>query len=461
MRARWFAKMPVSSRWAAGTIAVLLAGVLGDWAWSGSAGSVSATARAVHFAGSAPSGWSAPELIRAYEVGTPGPPQQPAFDANGDAVAVWTELSRPTNETIAPAYLVRAAVRLVGGHWQPADTLSRLGLSPEVASDTRGDAIAVWESPSGVQAAMRPAGGGWLAAQTVLTPGGEQPQIASDPSGDAIVVSTRQVPGHSTGIQAALRLAGGSFSAAQIISLRENAFHPRIAMNASGDAFVAWESDSSRVRGCPVRGAYLSAHGQWSTSHTLSDKYADCPANQRVAIDERGDAVVVWLAQRGATTFVETAGRTADGRWTPRRIIGEGPSIEEPPQIGMDARGDTLVVWSEPALLGGRVTLWARIRPAGRRWEAARRITHANGGPPSLAIDARGDALLAWQDKRGIEAAARPAGRQWQHPYTVSGHNTNGGGEDPLAALDAQGDGMVAWQNHEGIKTAWHSSLFP
>src|ERR1035441_2086735 len=94
----------------------------------------------------------------------------------------------------------------------------------------------------------------------------------------------------------------------------------------------------------------------------------------------------------------------------------------------MDARGDVMVVWREEALNGGRSAIWARIRPAGRGWETARTISRTRGGPPSLAIDARGDALVTWQDERGIEAAARPAGGPWQKPHTVSVHERGGAG---------------------------------
>jgi hypothetical protein len=129
----------------------------------------------------------------------------------------------------------------------------------------------------------------------------------------------------------------------------------------------------------------------------------------------------------------------------------------------MDTRGDTMVVWHEDALKGGGSAIWARVRPAGRGWGTARTIPGAHGGPPSLAIDARGDALVTWQANRGIEAAARPAGGSWKTRYTVSVHERGdpGAGDDGLAALDARGDALSTWQNDEGIKTAWHPSLFP
>jgi hypothetical protein len=320
---------------------------------------------------------------------------------------------------------------------------SRLGLDPDVAVDARGNTIAVWQNPAGVQAAIQPAVGSWLAPQTVASPGGEEPQIASDASGDVTVVSTRQAPGHSTGIQAVVRPAGGTFSPVQIVSAPGNDFYPRLAENARGDAFVAWDLDAAR--GCLVVAAFRPANGRWSKPRVLSDTHAGCPSNKHVAIDARGDGVVAWVALRGRTQFVETAGRSASGRWTIRHTLAEGSHLDETVGIGMDARGDVMVVWREEALNRGRSAIWARIRPAGRGWETARTISRTRGGPPSLAIDARGDALVTWQDERGIEAAARPAGGPWEKPHTVSVHERGGpgAGDDGRAALDARGDALA------------------
>jgi hypothetical protein len=449
--------MPITVRLTGAAAALLLTGVLSGSGQPRSLRLVNAAQR-VHAAQSATSAWSAPELIPADE---PAPAHPPVFGARGDAVLAWTEPRLSSKGAIAVEYLVRISVRPVDGHWQPAETLSRLGLDPDVVIDAHGDTIAVWQSPSSVQAAIRPAGGSWLAPATVATPGGEEPQIAGDANGDVIVVSTRQAPGHSTGIQAVLRPAGGAFSPAQTISAPGNDFYPRLAMDASGDALVAWERDTGR--GCIVEAAFRPANGRWSGPRVLSDKHAGCPADQRVAIDGRGDGIVAWYAQRGSEQFVESADRSANGRWSTRRILAEAPLIDETVDVGMDTRGDTMVVWHEDALKGGGSAIWARVRPAGRGWGTARTIPGAHGGPPSLAIDARGDALVTWQANRGIEAAARPAGGSWKTPYTVSVHERGnpGAGDDGLAALDARGDALSTWQNDEGIKTAWHPSLFP
>jgi hypothetical protein len=253
--------------------ALLLSAVVLGVLVSASVANMSAV-RAAHSTGTSLTPWSAPELIPAIpattDEGRPlSPLHAPAFDANGNAFIVWTEATVSTKEALTLEYRVRAAVRPADGRWQPAETLSRLGLNPEVTVDARGDAIAVWEGRSGVEAAIKPVGGGWLPPQTVQTagtPSGEEPQgpqIASGASGDAIVVAPRQAHGHSTGIQAAVRPAGGTFSSAQTISRRENALGPRIAMNARGDALVAW--DVQVPSGCLVRAAFRSASRRLSS----------------------------------------------------------------------------------------------------------------------------------------------------------------------------------------------------
>jgi hypothetical protein len=389
----------------------------------------------------APSAWSQPELITGRALGS-GSPQPIAFDESGDAFAVFDE---PVLEegSISLSVLVRVAVRPVDGHWQIPDTLSHLGLDPAVAVGGHGETIAVWEAVSrSVEEAERPPGGNWLPSKAVLTPGGEEPQVAADAKGDAVIVSTRQAPHHSEGIEATLRSAGGAFSPSQTISGNENAFEPRVAINASGDALVAWRVDTAR--GCPVRAAFHLAGGGWSRPRTVSDVNAFCEGgNHRVAIDEHGDAIVAWFAQRGRLQYVEEATRDADGRWRARSLLAKARNVLRP-EVAMDPRGDAIVAWSQEG------HEWARARPAGRRWLAAQMVTNSQGAPASLAVDARGDALLAWSARGGIAAATkRSTDVKWRMSMVASGPG------EPTAGIDPGGDGVVAWLNEKGLHTAW------
>ena len=412
----------------------------------------------VPVAQSAPSGWSAPELIPAPDIGVLTPP--PVFDARGDAFLAWTERKLTVKESITLEYPVRTSMRPVDGSWQAPETLSHLGAYPGVAVDAGGDEIAVWQGFSGIQATTRAAGGGWLAPQMVARSSAD-PKVASDASGDAIIVAQRIRSMRSTGIRAVLRLSGeDTFSPAQAVSAPGNDFEQRIAINARGDAVVAWEREPAH--GCIVEAAFRPANGSWSRPRALADAHAGCQLweYQEVAIDDHGDSVVTWLTSRGRTGFIESASRGANGRWTARRILAKG-RMAGTVDLGMDARGDAIVVWDEWALNSHEGSaMWMRIRPAGHAWGPAQQIPGAKNGTPSLAIDPRGDALIAWWSKRGIEAAARPAGGRWQKPYTLSEHERIHDGR-VLAALDARGDAIVTWQNHDGIVTAWNSALFP
>jgi hypothetical protein len=394
------------------------------------------------------SAWSKPERITGHELGT-GRPVPVAFDSNGDAFLVFGEANWTVGETITLSYPVRVTLRPAGGHWQTPDTLSLLGIGLDLAVDQSGDAIAVWSALSGIEEAERPAGGGWLPAKQVLAPG-EDPQVATDALGDAVVASNRQAPHRSHGIQVAMRSAGGQFSAPQMISGSEDAFEPRVAMNARGDVVVAWREFPAH--GCRVRVAFYRAGRGWSAPRTVSDTHAS-GEGQRVAIDERGDATVIWSAQRGRHAFVELATRDSAGRWTTGHVLARTRATVLKPEVGMDPSGDAVAAWWQDG--DERVA----ARPAGGRWLAPRRLAdNSRNGPASLAIDRRGDALLAWAGTSAIIAAAKtPAQKTWRESVVASGRDI---GADPAVTIDAGGDAVVAWQGNSGLFTAWRTSLF-
>lgn len=80
-----------------------------------------------------------------------------------------------------------------------------------------------------------------------------------------------------------------------------------------------------------------------------------------------------------------------------------------------------------------------------------------SGESPSVAVDARADALSAWEriDKetgnRVIEVAGRPAGAgAWGSPLTISSGTVEG--TLPQVALDSAGDGFAAWLGKSGTE---------
>jgi hypothetical protein len=217
-------------------------------------------------------------------------------------------------------------------------------------------------------------------------------------------------------------------------------------MNARGDALVAWRVDTGR--GCPVRAAFRRAGGAWSRPLAISGVRAFCEGgNHRVAIDERGDAVVVWFEQRGTRTFVRARSRAAGGRWGAAETLATARTVLRP-EVGMDARGDTVVAWWAE----GRE--WSRSRARGGRWQPAQAVSGLRVTPASLAVDPRGDELLAWREGDGIRVASRPsAAGRWQSSLVASGPGTSAA--TPTASIDGAGDGAVGWDTEEGLHTVF------
>ena len=89
--------------------------------------------------------WQAPVQLSALGVPTMTP--QVALDPQGDAIVVWTYYA-----DIDHHFLVQADRRLAGGGWEAPVQLSAFGqhaANPQVAFDAQGDAVAVWDRYDG------------------------------------------------------------------------------------------------------------------------------------------------------------------------------------------------------------------------------------------------------------------------------------------------------------------------
>jgi hypothetical protein len=453
----------------AGTVALLLTLVVAGRAESADLERANGV-RAEHVGLMARRGWSRAEVVRTNAREGVQRERTLAIGPRGDAIVVWVEALPSASAGLQEA--VRAAVRPATGGWLSPLTLSPDGSSPEAAFNAKGEAIVAWEArskvgsgdevpsptPAGDEVSLRTPTGAWLPPQHVQAGPGSEPHVAMDARGDVVLISPSE-----EGLYGAVRPAGGTFSQGQMISAHENiGFGPLLAGNTRGDAFVTWTSSSSGR--CLERAAFRPSHGTWSTPNT----FAECHRGQRLAIDARGDALVVWANQTLKGSYIEAAERSDAGNWTPAHVIARSPNLYEYPEVGIDARGDTIVVWAAEGSTAPSPTLWVESHPAGHDWEAPRPIPDTKGGgplfaPPSLAVDARGDALVAWQNERGIEVTARAAGRRWQERQMIAGHEPGhiATEEAPLAQLDQRGDGVVSWPSYNGIYTRWRALLFP
>jgi hypothetical protein len=333
---------------------------------------------------------------------------------------------------------------------------------PQVVLDAAGDATAVWERWNGqdtvVEAAYRPAGGGWQTpidlsnADEEIVQAGEHnaysPRLAVDAAGDTTVVWARYAGTNRILIQAVSRQMGGSWQAPVDLGEMHSATDPEpwVASDEAGDTTAVWKSNEA------IESSYRPAGGLWEPAVTLAAANAYVP---QAAMDIRGDAAVAWMHYDGSRYVVEGAYRPAGEGWGAPVVLSQAGEEGGDPQIALDGAGDMMVAWNgHPA--GGEVVR-AAYRPAGGEWQSPVDVSRQGDQAQELhaALDTQGDALLVWSHGTSevggydiVQAAYRPAGGAWQEPADLSESGENAFPSDIV--FDKQGNAAVVWERSNG-----------
>ena len=122
----------------------------------------------------------------------------------------------------------------------------------------------------------------------------------------------------------------------------QNASGPQVAVDNDGDAVFTWERfDGADQR---VQAQARSAAGTLSAVQDLSDPGQNA-FDPQVAVDADGDAVFTWVRSDGANNLVEARTRSAAGALRPFTTLSDPGQHAEVPQVAVDADGDALVAW--------------------------------------------------------------------------------------------------------------------
>ena len=387
-----------------------------------------------------------------------------AVDPSGDAVAAWSDFGGDDENVEA------TSTTAPGAGWNSPTKLAEnsfflmLPPMPQVAIDSHGDAVAVWEIEKSdkwyVQASQMPAGGTWQTpvqlAETNYPLG--RPQVAIDSQGDAIAAWTTSNGSHDL-IDAAELPAGGSWQApAQISGSSEDAVQPQVAMNGDGDAVIAWTMWTGSTDA--IEAAELPAGGTWQTPAQISNAGSE-DSGPQVAIDEHGDVVAVWEHNNGGQEVVEGAQMPTGGSWqsTASQLSESGQSAYNP-ELASNPRGDAVVVWER--YNGSDQIAQAAQLPAGGSWQSPINISEsgADGDAPHVAIDARGDEVAVWTRWNGstdtAEASELPAGGTWQTPVVLSPGAQQP--YDPRVGMSSNGDAVAVWTAYNGSEDVVQSA---
>ncbi len=247
------------------------------------------------------SGWGTAELIETDNAGNAYYPQI-ACDADGNALAVWQQSDGTRYNIWANRYTADAG-------WGMATLIETDNTgeawSPQIAFDATGNALVVWYQSDGTRyniwANRYTAGSGWGTAELIETDNtGDalSPQIAFDAAGNALAV-WQQSDSTRINIWANRYKAGAGWGTAELIETDNtgNASYPQLAFDATGNALTVWEQlDGTRYNIWANR--YTAGTG-WGTAELIETNNAGGAFKPQIACDADGNALAVWWQSDG------------------------------------------------------------------------------------------------------------------------------------------------------------------
>jgi hypothetical protein len=415
------------------------------------AAAVLAAAMASAFATPAPPRWLSPKGLS--EPGADAVIPDVAFDPKGYALVVWAQ-AKDSSWTIG------TVERPPGGPWGRAQALSQSAshvASPQIA--VAGESVvAVWDRYDGknliVQAATRDAKTHAWSAPTSLSPAGrdaQAPAIAVNARGDAVAVwASVSLSGWT--VLGAYRPAGGAWQAAvPLQGPQAGTAWPDVVIDSTGRAVAVWAATAGA--GWRVQASVRGADGTWSRSNAVSGPDAAGSIAPQLALEGSNDVLAVWSRSTADGTTIEASTlRAATGAWGAAAPLLAVPHDALAPSVAVDKRGDGVIVWTSSDETG--LSVMASYRRAGKSWGAATALSGTASGAlsPHVALDGRGNALAVWTQTVGgfsrVHAAALAPTGGWSAARVLS--KARGDALTPRVALDSGGDGAVVWARYDG-----------
>jgi PKD domain len=214
-------------------------------------------------------------------------------------------------------------------------------------------------------------------------------------------------------------------------------------MGAHGDVALAWAS-----AGTNAEMVTRPSGGGFSPIVDLSPAGSEFATAAVVAEDGAGEAVAVWNSSvEKSNLIIEAAVVTGGVRSTPSKLSAPGQNAVLP-TLAVDERGDAVVAWMRSN--GSHNVVQASFRQAGGSFSAPVNLSaeSGNANAPKVAIDSAGEAIVVWEQSdvsnEVVEEATRPAaGTSFTTAVALS--NPAEGAIQPSVAMNSEGDTAISW----------------
>ena len=192
--------------------------------------------------------------------------------------------------------------------------------------------------------------------------------------------------------------------------------------------------------------------------HLLADANASAPD---VAIDDGGVAFVVWGVWYGGTEYQAFASRFVPGSgWEPATPLGPRGSAG-PPHVAVDPSGTAIVVWDNKSNV-----IYANHYSPGGGWSPAIPINAPipyGAWAPAVAASGNGSFVAAWKQQEGspirVWANRYDPATGWGVAERVGTGDSTGFGQVQIVA-NGVGNAFAVWQQDTGMRSAVFANRF-
>ncbi len=435
----------------------------------------------------ADSGWGTPELIDDMAIPAEDASYGDAkdklrlfFDTSGNALVVWQQYH--SFDTPHKTWTNRYTVGAGWGKAAMFDNTPGDDLSPEIVSDARGNAFAVWTQNNDecdsyqLWASIYIPEAGWGKAMVIAQSAGDAKMIMVkvDVLGNAYAVwlqgkDKREIKlARSFDVWISRYTAGTGWGKAQLIMRDTEAAYPlEITLDGRGNALVAWEQKVGDQSGIWVN-RYLADKG-WDQPVRIDPeiKYGDA-REPVIAFDAQGNAIVMWW-QAGSNGNVFASRYTPGTGWGTATTVSSQTQSAQRPRLVYDKDGNALAVWtqldhrSDDSVMASRYTVavgWSTPVLLSKESKEGK-------SDPRIAIDEEGNAIAVWWQRGGMGASIwlnhYDAAKGWGAPKLLQTDSTFTATE-PDITFDAKGIAHVSWTRSPSENQSyrvWTSRFLP
>ncbi len=218
--------------------------------------------------------------------------------------------------------------------------------------------------------------------------------------------------------------------------------NPKVAIDEAGEAIAVWASGSGET--ARIRYAVRPSGGDFGGAKTISDPAANFHSFPALDVAPDGRAVVAYARLLGGVSGISYAVRPPGGDFgEASAMVGDpGTTLNQAPQVHMDAAGGALANWVSTGV-GGTFVRYADLAAGAGEFTPVQAIEKGSGA--SADVNASGAAVLVWgpiSSSEDIRYSSRPPGGAFGGPQTLAEPDNPLG---PKVSVAPDGSAVVAW----------------